>query len=87
MSAEPCPTCDAGMEAVSEHREASWGDQSAVVLDEFFRCPSCREEVYAPGQMQATMERVANAAPVGRVRRWVWLLGWRRPTSWNEGAA
>lgn len=42
-------------------RSVSIGRRSAIVFDEFFRCPECGEEVYLPGQMAATQTRASRA--------------------------
>lgn len=58
---EHCPNCGGRLEAVVEEREIRVGDRSARVLDEFARCAACAEELYAPGQLDATLRRTSDA--------------------------
>lgn len=54
-----CPICSGPLRAVSVEREVSIGTRATRVLDEFFRCATCGEEVYLPGQMDATLHRAS----------------------------
>ena len=56
-----CGLCGGNAVLVSVERERSWIHQSAVVLDEFYRCDKCGEELYGPGQMDAVIARVKQA--------------------------
>lgn len=54
-----CPICSGRMEAVSVERDVQIGTRTTAVLDQFFRCATCAEEVYLPGQMDATLHRAS----------------------------
>jgi HTH-type transcriptional regulator / antitoxin MqsA len=54
-----CPICGGTSQHVVEAREVKIGRWKATVDDEFFRCQSCGERAYSPGQMRATQERAA----------------------------
>lgn len=58
---DSCPICAGPIQAISEDREITIGNRSARVLDQFFRCRTCDEAFYAPGQMDATMKRASDA--------------------------
>lgn len=58
---ELCPICDVCMVFVSEERPVTIGSRTTSAVDEFFRCHACGEEVYLPGQMEATQIRAARA--------------------------
>lgn len=55
-----CPICDGPLEPVAEERDIRIGRRSARVLDEFYRCAECGEEIHAPGQMDATQRRACR---------------------------
>jgi HTH-type transcriptional regulator/antitoxin MqsA len=55
-----CPICGGRLEPVSEEREVRVGNRTARVLDEHARCTVCAEELYAPGQMDATLRRASD---------------------------
>ena len=57
---DACPLCEGALTLVSEDRAVAVGRRSAVVRDEFYRCDSCGEELYAPGQMNASMRRASD---------------------------
>lgn len=56
-----CHVCDGDAIPTSEEREYTIGRRSAVVRDEFMRCPVCAEEFYLPGQMDAVQRRASAA--------------------------
>lgn len=58
---ELCPICDGPTEHVTEERKYRIGSRSAQVLDEFWRCEACGEELYSPGQLANTQRRAAEA--------------------------
>jgi HTH-type transcriptional regulator/antitoxin MqsA len=55
-----CPICEGEMEAISVEREVKVGARTTTALDQFFRCQACEEEVYLPGQMDATLKRASD---------------------------
>lgn len=61
MTSEFCPICESAMEFVREERPVSIGKRSATVPDEFLRCTQCGEELYLPGQMEATQVRASRS--------------------------
>lgn len=56
-----CHVCDGEAIPISEVREYTIGRRSAVVQDEFMRCPACAEEFYLAGQMDAVQRRASAA--------------------------
>lgn len=47
-------------EKVTKLRQARYKDETVLVLDEFYRCPSCKEEFVTPEQMNAHARLVKN---------------------------
>ncbi len=43
--------------AAEAYRSVPQGQRSTIVRDRFFRCPTCGEEFYAPGQLAAVNRR------------------------------
>jgi len=56
-----CGICGGNAIFTSEEHEVFVGRRSAVVLDEFYRCEQCEEELYEPGQAEEAMRRAATA--------------------------
>lgn len=50
---DQCPLCDGPLREQCEFSEIAIGTRSATVPDHFYRCDSCGEQLYAPGQMAA----------------------------------
>ena len=61
MTTTECGVCGGVADWVGEFRTAGWGESSAMVLHEFYRCRECATELYEPGQMQAVTDRVVLA--------------------------
>lgn len=55
-----CPICDGRLVRIAERRDVSIGKRVVRVLDRFARCTDCGEELYAPGQMEATQRRASD---------------------------
>jgi putative zinc finger/helix-turn-helix YgiT family protein len=51
--------CGGVMDIVRKVRPMRIGRQSARVEDEFYRCRDCKQQLYAPGMLQAVMRRAA----------------------------
>lgn len=58
--ARVCPLCGGRLAIVTELRDVRVGKRAVRVRDRFARCSDCGEELYAPGQMEATQLRAAN---------------------------
>jgi putative zinc finger/helix-turn-helix YgiT family protein len=58
-ASEQCPICGGTMDLVRKVRRIDIGQRSARVEDEFYRCRECKEQLYAPGMMDAVMRRAA----------------------------
>lgn len=56
-----CALCGGSAVLTTESREVRIGKRSAVVADEFYRCESCGEELYEPGQMDTVMRAASRA--------------------------
>jgi putative zinc finger/helix-turn-helix YgiT family protein len=56
-----CGICGGDALLVAVKREVRVGPRSAVVLDDFYRCTACNEELYAPGQMDTLLRRASAA--------------------------
>ena len=61
MTKTECGICGGSASLVSEEREVFIGKRGVVVVDEFFLCDDCGEELYEPGQMDAVMRRASDA--------------------------
>jgi len=48
---------------IAEKRDVTVGKRVVRVLDRFARCTDCGEELYAPGQMDATQRRASDLIP------------------------
>jgi HTH-type transcriptional regulator/antitoxin MqsA len=57
---DTCPICGGRLERLAERREVRVGNRSARVMDEFSRCTLCAEELYSPGQMDATLRLASD---------------------------
>ncbi len=55
-----CPLCDGRLVRIAEMRDVPIGKRVVRVLDRFARCTDCGEELYAPGQMDATQRRASD---------------------------
>jgi HTH-type transcriptional regulator/antitoxin MqsA len=58
---DTCPVCGEPMQQISEQREVRIGKRLARVQDRCFRCSACGEDLYAPGQLDATLRRASDA--------------------------
>ena len=56
-----CAVCGADAVTTAERRRVQVGSREAMVLDEFYRCTSCGEEFYEPGQLDTVMRRASAA--------------------------
>lgn len=61
MKKTDCGMCGGEALLVAEERTVRVGSRSARVIDEFYRCTACGEELYEPGQMDAVMRRASAA--------------------------
>lgn len=57
---EICDVCDSEATLVREERDVKVGQRAVCVLDEFYRCGDCGEEIYLPGMMDATLRRASD---------------------------
>ena len=55
-----CPVCNSSTEPFAQPKEVAVGRWSQTVDVEGFRCSSCGEEFFAPGQMQAALQEAAR---------------------------
>jgi len=55
-----CPLCDGRLTRIAEMRDVPIGKRVVRVLDRFARCTDCGEELYAPGQMEATQRSASD---------------------------
>lgn len=55
-----CPVCEGRLAHIAELRDVTVGRRVVRVLDRFARCTDCGEELYAPGQMEATQRRASD---------------------------
>ena len=53
LDASNCPLCEGALEKRSEIRDIHLGNRTATVPHSFYRCDSCGENLYTPGQMEA----------------------------------
>ena len=53
LDANECPLCEGALEKRSEIRDIHLGNRTATVPHSFYRCDSCREDLYTPEQMEA----------------------------------
>lgn len=65
-----CPMCEGSAAPVREEREIRLGRRRTRVVHEFYRCETCGEEFFLPGQMDAVLRRAAD-----RIRKEEGLLG------------
>lgn len=56
-----CGICGEEAILVAEFREAYWGNEKAIISDEFYRCEGCGTELYEPGQMDASIVKAKAA--------------------------
>ncbi|HSW30647.1 MAG TPA: type II TA system antitoxin MqsA family protein [Longimicrobiales bacterium] len=57
--ARVCPLCGGRLAIVAEVCDVRVGKRSVRIPDRFTRCSDCGEELYAPGQLEATQQRAA----------------------------
>jgi HTH-type transcriptional regulator / antitoxin MqsA len=57
----PCYACGSDAAIVCEPREVWIGQRNATVPGKFVRCPSCAEEYFLPGQMEALQKAASEA--------------------------
>jgi HTH-type transcriptional regulator / antitoxin MqsA len=55
-----CPVCGGALKHTAEDRDVTVGRRQTRVKDEFYRCADCGEELYAPGQVDASLLRASN---------------------------
>lgn len=58
--ARVCPLCGGRLAIVAEARAVHVGKRTVRAHDRFCRCSDCGEEIYAPGQLEATQRRAAS---------------------------
>ncbi len=59
LDTQICPLCDGTLQGQDEVRDLQIGSRTAAVLHRFYRCDSCGEQLYTPGQM-ATVQMLAS---------------------------
>ena len=53
LGAQECPLCEGRLRKRNEIRDIHLGNRRATVPHSFYRCDSCGEDLYTPGQMEA----------------------------------